>query len=42
VKVEHLARAKVRRWEETLETGLLFLEEYAGRIKELRAPGRIF
>ena len=28
--------AKVRRWEETLETGLLSLEECAGRIKELR------
>ena len=28
--------AKVRRWEETLEGGLLSLEECAGRIKELR------
>ncbi len=28
--------AKLRRWEETLETGLLSLEECAGRIKELR------
>ena len=28
--------AKVRRWEETLEKGLLGLEECAGRIKELR------
>jgi site-specific DNA recombinase len=28
--------AKVRRWEETLEKGLLSLEECAGRIKELR------
>ena len=28
--------AKVRRWEETLENGLLSLEECAGRIKELR------
>lgn len=28
--------AKIRRWEETLEDGLLSLEECAGRIKELR------
>jgi hypothetical protein len=28
--------AKLRRWEETLENGLLSLEECAGRIKELR------
>jgi hypothetical protein len=28
--------AKIRRWEETLENGLLSLEECAGRIKELR------
>jgi hypothetical protein len=27
---------KIRRWEETLENGLLSLEECAGRIKELR------
>jgi hypothetical protein len=29
-------QAKVRRWEETLEQGLLSIEECAGRIKELR------
>ena len=28
--------AKIRRWEETLENGLLSLEECASRIKELR------
>jgi hypothetical protein len=28
--------AKLRRWEETLEKGLLGLDECAGRIKELR------
>lgn len=28
--------AKVRRWEETLEKGLLSVEDCAGRIKELR------
>jgi hypothetical protein len=28
--------AKIRRWEETLENGLLLVEECGGRIKELR------
>ena len=32
----HDTEAKVRRWEEALEKGLLLLEDCAGRIKELR------